>query len=66
MTVCEVTTKDNTGSDHILVRMTLSMNKRLARLKTIKKQKPVNINTQKLKDMKARLKTTLKNRLEKN
>ena len=36
MTICEVITKADTGSDYRLVRMTLRINKRLARLKTIK------------------------------
>ena len=49
MTNCEVITKTDIGSDH---RKTLRINKRLARLKTIKKQKPFNINTQKLRGMK--------------
>ena len=51
-TNCEVITKADIGSDHILVRMALRIHKRLVRLKTIKKQKPFNINTQKLRGMK--------------
>ena len=39
MTNCEVITKADIGSDHRLVRTTLRINKRLARLKTIKKAK---------------------------
>ena len=39
VTNCEVITKADIGSDHRLVRMTLRINKRLARLKTIKKKK---------------------------
>ena len=35
---CEVITKVDIGSDHRFVRMTLRINKRLARLKTKKKQ----------------------------
>ena len=38
-TNCEVITKADIGSDHRSVRMTLRINKRLARLKTIKKPK---------------------------
>ena len=52
VTNCEVITKADIGSDHRLVRMTLSINKRLARLQTIKKQNRFNINAQKLKGMK--------------
>ena len=62
---CEVITKANIGSDHRLVRMTLKINKRLARLKTMKNQNPFNVNTQKLRGMKEileiNLKTDLKN-----
>ena len=36
---CEVITKAETGRDQRLVRMTLRINKRLARLKTIKQPK---------------------------
>ena len=36
MTNCEVITKADIGTDHRLVRMTLRINKRLARLKIIK------------------------------
>ena len=39
MTNCEVITKAGIESDHRLVRMALRVNKRLARLKTIIKQK---------------------------
>ena len=37
VTNCEVITKANRGGDHRLVRMTLRISKRLARLKTMKK-----------------------------
>ena len=40
--------------------MTLRMNKRLARVKTIKKQKHFNLNRQKLKDMKERFERSKK------
>ena len=36
MTNCEIIAKANIETDHRLVRMTLRINKRLARLKTIK------------------------------
>ena len=65
MTNCEVITKTDIGSDRRLVRMTLMINKRLARLKTIKKQKPFNVNTQKLRGMKEIFEINLKNRFEK-
>ena len=58
-------TKADIGSDHRLVRVTLRINKRLARLKTIQKQNPLNINTQKLRVMKEILEINLKNRFEK-
>ena len=62
---CEVITKADTGSDKRLVRMTLTTNKRLTGLKTMKKQKHLIINTQKLKGTKEiveiNLKTDLKN-----
>ena len=45
LTNCEVITKADIGSDHRLVRMTMRINKRLARQKTIKKQIPFNVNT---------------------
>ena len=53
-------TKADIGSDHRLVRMTLRINKRLARLKTITKQKPFNVNTQKLRGMKEIFEINLK------
>ena len=40
VTNCKVITKADIGSDQRLVRMPLRINKRLARMKTIKKQKP--------------------------
>ena len=65
MTNCEVITKADIERDLRLVRKTLRINKRLTRLKTIKKQKPFNINTQKLIGMKEifeiNIKTDLKN-----
>ena len=61
----EEITKADIGSDHKLVKMTLRKNERFARRKTMKKQRPFNINTQKLNDMKERfeinLKTDMKN-----
>ena len=39
VTNCEVITKTDIGSDYRLVRMALMINKRLARLKTIKSKK---------------------------
>ena len=66
MTNCEVITKAEIGSDYRLVRMTLRINKRLEKLKPIlKMQKPFNINTQKLKDMKEIFEISRKNRFEK-
>ena len=44
--------------------MTLRINKRLARPKTTKKQKPVNVKTQKLRGMKKIVEISLKNRFE--
>ena len=61
----EVITKADIGSDHRVVRMTLRINKWLTRLKTIKRQKPFNINTQKLRGMKEIFEINLKNRFEK-
>ena len=77
VTNCEVITKADKGSDHRLIRMTLRINKRLARLKTKKtnkqtnkqnkkkKQKSFNIDTEKLRGMKEifeiNLNTDLKN-----
>ena len=63
VTNCEVITKADIGSDHRLVSMTLRINKRLARLKTIKKQKPFNINTHKLKGMKEIFEINLKKQI---
>ena len=51
LTHCKVTTNVDIGSDHRWVRMTLRMKERFARLITTFRQKPFNINTQKLKDM---------------
>ena len=45
MTNCEVITKADIGSYQRLVRMTLRINKRLAMLQNLKKQKPFNIYT---------------------
>ena len=64
VTNCEVITKADIGSDHRLVRMTMRINKRLARLKTINKQKPFNIITQKLKGMKETFEINLKKYLK--
>ena len=47
LTNCEVITKADIGSDYRLVRMTLRINLRLARLKTIKKQKSLLLVTHK-------------------
>ena len=44
VTNCEKITKTDIGSVNRLVRMTLRMNEKLAKLKTIIKQKPFNIN----------------------
>ena len=52
VTNCQVITKADIGSYHRLAGMTLRINKRLSKLKTIKKQKPFNVNTQKLRGMK--------------
>ena len=60
MTNCHVITEADIGSDHRLVRMTLRMNKRLVGLKTVIKQKPFNIKTQKLKGIKGRSDIDLK------
>ena len=65
MTNCEVITKADIGSDHRLERMTLRINKRLARLKTIRKQNSFNNNTQKLRGLKEIFEINLKNRFEK-
>ena len=65
MTDCDVITKADIGSDHRLVRMTLKINKRLAGLKTIKKQYPFYINTQKLRCMKEIFEINLKKKLKK-
>ena len=57
-------TKVDIGSDHRFVRMTLRINKRLARLKTKKKKKKkaksFNVNTQKLRGMKEIFENNLK------
>ena len=63
VTNCEVITKADIGSSHRLVRVTLRINKGLARLKTIKDKK--KINTQKLTGMKEMFKIYLKNIFEK-
>ena len=60
MTNCKMITNADIRSDHRLVRMTLMMNKRLARLKTIKSKNHSNINIQKLKVMKERFEIILK------
>ena len=65
MTNCKVITNAHIGSDHRLVRMTLRINKWLASLKTMKKQKPFNINTQKFKGMKEIFEINLQHRFEK-
>ena len=65
VTNCEVITKADIGSDHRLVRMTLGINKNLARLKTMKKQKSFNVYTQKFRGMKEIFEINLKNRFEK-
>ena len=63
MTNCDVITKADNGNGHRLVRMTLKIKKRLARLKHIKKK--LLILTQKFKDMKETFEINLKNIFEK-
>ena len=65
MTNCKVITKADIGSDHRLIRMTLRISKRIARLKTIKKQKPFNINTENLRGMKEIFEINLKKKKKK-
>ena len=47
VTNCKVITKADIGSDHRLVRMSLTTNKRLARLKAITKSENLSISTHK-------------------
>ena len=60
VTNCEMITKVEVGRDHRLVRNTLRMNTRLARLRTIKIKKIVNNNTPNLTGMKDRCEINLK------
>ena len=48
-----------------MVRITLMINKKLARLKTIKQHEPFDINSQKPKGTKERFEMNLRNRFEK-
>ena len=66
MTNCEVITKADIESDYRLARMTLRMNKRLARLTTIGNQKPFNIKAHNPKVIKEIFEITLRNRFEKH
>ena len=59
VTNCEVITKADIRSDYKLVRI-MRMSKRLEKLKTMKKKKPFNVSTQKLKGMKERFRINLK------
>ena len=61
---CEVITKVDIGSDHRMVRARISINKKLARLKTIKRTKPMMINNQRLLENKEDFQLNIKNRFE--
>ena len=61
---CEVITKADKGSDHRLLRTRIKINKKLARLKSIKKQRPFRVDIQKLKVLSDTFQLNLKNRFE--
>ena len=61
---CEVITKVDIGSDHRMVRARISINKKLARLKTIKRTKPMMINNQRLLENKEEFQLNIRNRFE--
>ena len=61
---CEVITKVDIGSDHRMVRTKISISKKLARLKTIRRTKPMMVNNQALWENKDKFQLNLKNRFE--
>ena len=65
ITNCEVITKADKGSDHRMIRLTIKINKKLERVKSINKLKPINIDRHKLLEEKVTFQLNLKNRFEK-
>ena len=65
VTNCEVITKADIGSDQRLVRMTLRINKRLARLKTVKSKNLLILTHKNSKGTNEILEINLKDRFEK-
>ncbi|KAK3789926.1 hypothetical protein RRG08_004038 [Elysia crispata] len=57
----EIITKVDIGSDHRMVRSRMTINKKLTRLKRIKKKKPLKINTRQLE----KSRTIISNQAEK-
>ncbi|GFS20103.1 mRNA cap guanine-N7 methyltransferase-like [Elysia marginata] len=60
----EIITKVDIGSDHRMVRSTVSVNKKLTRLKRIKKRKPLKIDARQLEKVTHTFQLNLQNRFE--
>ena len=61
---CGVITQADKGSDHRMIRTKIKINKRLARVKTMNKLKPLNFDLQKLNRAKEEFQLNLKNRFD--
>ena len=64
VTDCGVITKADKGSDHRMIRIKIKINKKLARVKSMKRPKPIYIDNQKLLASKMKFQINLKNRFE--
>ncbi|KAK3777294.1 hypothetical protein RRG08_064832 [Elysia crispata] len=60
----EIITKVDIGSDHRMVRSRMTINKKLTRLKRIKKKKPLKINTRQLEKVAPSFQIKLKNKFD--
>ena len=61
---CEVITMADKGSDHRMIRIKIKINKKLARVKSMKRPKPINIDAHKLLASSKTFQINLKNRFE--
>ena len=61
---CGVITQADKGSDHRMIRTKIKINKKLARVKTMNKLKPLNFDLQKLNRAKEEFQLNLRNRFD--
>ena len=64
VTDCGVITMADKGSDHRMIRIKIKINKKLARVKSMKRPKPINIDAHKLLASAKTFQIKLKNRFE--